>query len=158
MRSPACTRGLDVAPAPADVTILEGLIRERVSCKVVSLLGLARRARKLVSGAEAVESAVKRGRARVILTATDASAGSVDQIRARALSAGTVCYRLLSKEELGAAVGGAPRSCVALTDPHFSEALRSVLAKCPPDAASAGPRPDLAMRPLGQTATRESWR
>ncbi len=152
------TRRLKVALTQTDLEALENLIRERASGKVVSLLGLARRARKVVSGAEAVESAMRRRRARLILTAIDASAGSVDKVRALARATGTACYRLLSKEELGAAVGGAPRSCVVVTDPHFSGALVSILAKCPPDTISAAPRPAKAMSPQGRAATREAWR
>ncbi len=151
-------RRLKLALAQPDLTALEGLIRERASGKVISLLGLARRARKVVLGAEAVESAVRRGRARFILTAIDASAGSVEKVRALAVAAGAAYYRLLSKEELGAAVGGAPRSCIAVTDPHFSEALVSILAKCPPETVSAGPRPAEATGPHERTATREAWR
>ncbi|MGH7369547.1 MAG: DUF448 domain-containing protein [Candidatus Methylomirabilaceae bacterium] len=151
-------RRLKVALAPTDLMALEVLIRARALGKVVSLLGLARRARKVVSGAEAVGSAVRRHKARLILTATDASAGSVDKVRALAAAAGAACYRLLSKEELGAAVGGAPRSCVVVTDPHFSEALASILAKCPPETVSAGPRPAEAMIPRGTAATREARR
>jgi len=151
-------RRLKVALAQTDLETLEGLIRERVSGKVVSLLGLARRARKVVSGAEAVESAMKRRRARLILTAVDASAGTVDKVLALARATGTACYRFLSKEELGAAVGSAPRSCIVVTDPQFSDALVSILAKCPPDTTSAAPRPAQAMSPHRQAATREAWR
>lgn len=124
-------RCLKVAVAPMEVEALEGLIRERASRKVASLLGLARRARKVVSGAEAVESAVKRRAARLVLTAADASASSVAKLQALAKEAGAACHPGLGKEELGAAVGCAPRACVAVTDPHFAEAVMSVLAKIP---------------------------
>ena len=124
-------RCLKAAVAPMEVEALEGLIRERASRKVVSLLGLARRARKVVSGAEAVESAVKRRAARLVLTAADASASSVAKLQALAERAGAACHPGLSMEEIGAAVGGAPRACVAVTDPRFAEAVMSVLAKIP---------------------------
>jgi hypothetical protein len=158
LRRDEFARRLKVAIAPADIEGLEELIRTRVSGKVVSLLGLARRARKVVSGAEAVESAMRRRKARLILTAIDASIDSVERVRALARATGTVCHRLLSKDELGAAVGGAPRSCVVVTDPHFSDALVSVLAKCPPGATSTVPRPAKAMGRRGRAATREAWR
>jgi ribosomal protein L7Ae-like RNA K-turn-binding protein len=158
LRRGGFARRLKVPLASTDLTALEDLIRQRASGKVVSLLGLARRARKVVSGAEAVESAMRRRRARLILTAIDASAGSVEKIRALARATGTACYRLLSKEELGAAVGGAPRSCIVVTDSHFADALVSILAKYPPDTISAPPRPAKAMSPHGRAATREVWR
>lgn len=132
----AVTRGefarrLKVTLAPIRVETLEGLIRERVSRKVVSLLGLARRARRLVSGADAVRSALNRHTARLILMANDASANSVPKIRALAAAGGAPSIQVMGKEELGAAVGGAPRSCVAVIDPKFADAIKSVLAMMP---------------------------
>ena len=124
-------RCLKATLAPMTVESLEGLIRERASRKVVALLGLARRARKVASGAEAVESAVKRHSAQLILTAADASANSVAKFRTLAAEVGIAWMQALGKEELGAALGGAPRACIAVTDPHFAGAVRSVLEKIP---------------------------
>ena len=124
-------RCLKVTLAPMTVEALEGLIRERVSRKVVALLGLARRARKVASGAEAVESAVKRHSARLILSAVDASENSVSKLRTLAAGVGIAWMQALGKEELGAALGGAPRSCVAVIDPYFAGAVMSVLEKIP---------------------------
>lgn len=124
-------RCLKVAVAPMTVEALEGLIRERVSRKVASLLGLARRARKVVSGAEAVDSAVKRHTARLILSAADASANSVAKLRSSAAQVGIRWMQAMGKEELGAALGGGPRACIAVMDPHFAGAVMSVLEKIP---------------------------
>ncbi|MGH7412022.1 MAG: DUF448 domain-containing protein [Candidatus Methylomirabilis sp.] len=141
----AATRGefarrLKVTLAPISVETLEGLIRERVSRKVVSLLGLARRARGVVSGTDAVRSALNRHTARLILVADDASANSVPKILALAAAGGATSVQVLGKEELGAAVGGAPRSCVAVIDPQFADAIKSVLAMIPMESgAGEGP-------------------
>lgn len=116
---------------PMTVEALEALIRERAIRKVVALLGLARRARKVVSGAEAVESAVKRHTARLILSAADASANSVAKLRSLAEQAGVAWMSSLDKEKLGIALGGTPRACTAVTDPHFAEAVMSALDKIP---------------------------
>ena len=124
-------RCLKTTLAPLTVEALEALIRERASRKVVALLGLARRARKVASGAEAVESAVKRHSARLILSAADASANSVAKLRTLAAEVGIAWMQALDKEELGAALGGAPRACIAVTDPHFAGAVMSVLEKIP---------------------------
>lgn len=124
-------RCLKAVLAPMTVEALEGLIRERVSRKVAALLGLARRARKVVSGAEAVDSAVKRHSARLILSATDASANSVAKSRSLAATVGITWVQAMEKEELGAALGGAPRACIAIMDPHFAGAVMSVLEKIP---------------------------
>ena len=124
-------RCLKATLAPMTVEALEGLIRERASRKVAALLGLARRARKVTSGAEAVESAVKRHSVQLILSAADASANSVARLQILAADVGIAWRQALGKEELGAALGGAPRACVAVTDPHFAGALMSVLEKIP---------------------------
>lgn len=142
-------RRLRMALEPVKVEALQWLIRERAVRKVASLLGLARRARKVVSGAEAVESALKRRTARLVLTAADASISSVARVRALAAEAGTACHPGLAKEELGAAVGAAPRACVAVMDAHFAEAVMSVLAKIANETeAEGGPRGE-AFDPLG---------
>lgn len=145
-------RSLRMALAPIKVEALEWLIRERAFRKVASLLGLARRARKVVSGAEAVESALKRRTARLVLTAADASISSVARVRALAVEARTACRPGLVKEELGAAVGAAPRACVAVTDAHFAEAVMSVLAKIPNGAEAGGGPHGEAFDPLGRAS------
>ena len=67
-----------------------------------------------------------------------------------AAEAGTACHPALIKEELGAAVGGAPRACVAVMDPHFAEAVMSVLAKIPNDTGAGGSPHSEAFGPLGR--------
>ena len=124
-------RCLKVTLEPMTVQALEGLIRERVLRKVAALLGLARRARKVASGTEAVDSAVKRQTARLILSAVDASANSVSKLRTMAAEVGIAWMQAMGKEELGVALGGAPRACVAVTDPCFAGAVMSVLEKIP---------------------------
>jgi len=151
-------RCLKVALLPIEVEALEALIRERVCRKVASLLGLARRARKVVSGAEAVESTLRRHAARVVLTAADASASSIAKIRALAAEGGAACHSSLGKVELGAAVGSTPRACVAVTDPHFAEAVMSVLAKVPKEAEAGRGAHGEAIYPLGRAEARKVWR
>lgn len=125
------TRCLKVTHTPMTAMALEELIRDAVSRKVVALLGLARRARKVASGAEAVDSAMKRRSARLILSATDASTNSVEKLRTVAAQAGIPWMQGMGKEELGAALGTAPRACIAVTDPSFAGAVISALDKIP---------------------------
>lgn len=124
-------RALKVTLEPTTVEALEGLIRQRVSRKVAALLGLARRARQVASGAEAVDSAVKRHVARLVLSAADASPSSVARLRSAAHKSGIAWVQAIGKDELGAALGTAPLACVALTDAHFAGAVMSVLDNIP---------------------------
>lgn len=154
-------RCLKVTLAPMTVEALEGLIRERALYKVAALLGLARRARKVASGVEAVESAVKRHSARLILSAADASANSVAKLRSLAEEAGITWMPSMDKAELGIALGGAPRACVAVTDPHFAGAVMSVLEKIPVEMESRNPawlgRRLGAERSLGRSGGDPAW-
>lgn len=124
-------RGLKAAHAPMTVEALEKLIQDRIMRKVTALLGLARRARKVTSGTEAVESTIKRHSARLILSAADASLHSVAKLRSLASEGGVAWMQAMGKEELGTALGVAPRSCVAVMDAHFAGAVIAMLEKMP---------------------------
>lgn len=143
-------RRLKAVFAPIEAAALQDLIRQRATQKVVSLLGFARRARKVVSGAEAVASAVARRAAKVVLVAADASQDSVTKIRSLAAPVGVACHECLSKAQLGAALGGAPRSCVAVTDARFAEAVISMMAKVPREKESGGDAEDDTVDPMGR--------
>lgn len=152
------SRRLKVNLASMGVVALQELIQKRAGRKVASLLGLGRRARKVVSGSEAVESSLRRQRARLILIAADASERSVATIRALAARAGIACHTRLTMEELGAAVGGGPRSSVAVIDPHIAKAVMSVLAKIPAETdARAGTKVEVT-DPLDRADSRKAWR
>lgn len=131
-------RSLNVTPTPTTVETLEALIRERIARKVTALLGLARRARKIASGAEAVESALRRHSVQLILGAADVSANSAARLRSLAEKSGIAWIQAMGKEELGAALGAAPRACVAVTDLHFAEAVMTLLKKMPVEMDARG--------------------
>ena len=157
-------RCLKVPLAPMTVEALEGLIRERVSRKVAALLGLARRARKVASGAEAVDAALRRHSARLILSAADASAESIAKVRSLAEKSGIAWMQAMGKEELGAALGTAPRASIAVTDPHFAGAVMSVLEKIKipmetdaQEAAWSDRRAGGAKRSLGRCGGDPAW-
>lgn len=88
---------------------------------VMQLLGLARRAGAVAPGIEAVRQAIRRGEARVVLFAGDASPAQLDKI-ARTLNERSIpVVTLGDREMLGAAVGLAPLSAVAVTNASLAE-------------------------------------
>jgi ribosomal protein L7Ae-like RNA K-turn-binding protein len=95
---------------------------------VLRFLGLARRAGALATGTSATRDALRRGRARLVVTAADAAEGQLDKLegllRARAVRRITVGTRT----ELGAAVGGPPLTAVAVLDEGFA---KQVLRRSP---------------------------
>lgn len=92
------------------------------------LLGLARRAGALERGTGATQRAVRDGRARLVLLAQDASEVQLDKVLRLLRHRDTPRVTLGSRVELGAAVGSAPLSAVAVTDENFASQLAGHLA------------------------------
>jgi ribosomal protein L7Ae-like RNA K-turn-binding protein len=92
--------------------------------EALQLLGLAQRAGAVVSGTERARRAVLQGEARLVLMAGDASRVQLDKVRQvlqdRPIPQGT----LGDRATLGAAVGRAPVSAVAVTAESFADQLR----------------------------------
>lgn len=91
--------------------------------KVKNLLGLAQRAGKLISGDFAVEKAVKRGGAPLVLLAMDCAANNTKKYTQMAENHGVPLRTLLTKEELGQAIGKELRAVVLVNDSGFAKAL-----------------------------------
>ena len=95
--------------------------------KLLNLLGLAQRAGRLASGGEAAEGCIRSGKAALVLLASDASEGTrkryEDMARFRKVELCTV----LTKEKLGASIGKAERSAVAVADAGFAKAMKKCL-------------------------------
>lgn len=97
--------------------------------KVLSYLGLSRKAGKLVSGAYQTEEAVRKGRAALVILAGDASDNSKKKFR-------NMCewhhVRLLCLSDtvtLGSCTGSGPRSSLAVLDSGFAEAIIKALGQ-----------------------------
>lgn len=95
--------------------------------KWASLLGLAYRARKVLSGEETVIQAIRGGRAQVVILSSDASERTkktvTDKCRYYQIPLATVP----SRQELGQAIGKAERVIVAVTDKGFGDKLIALL-------------------------------
>ncbi len=92
--------------------------------KVLSLLGLCMKAGKAVSGEFMTESAVKEGKAFLVIVATDASDNTKKDIKNMCAFYKTACYEYSTKEQLGNAIGKELRSSVTICDEGFSNALK----------------------------------
>lgn len=95
--------------------------------RIQNLLGMAQRARKVVSGAFAVEQAVKDGTAKLLLIAEDAEENSVKAYREFAKKSHIPCFTALRKDSMGACMGKEYRAVAALLDDGFSKSLRKLL-------------------------------
>ena len=91
------------------------------------LLGLARRAGGIAPGTEAVRRAIREGEARLILIAGDASSVQVEKVRTTLNDRAIPRVILGDRNTLGAAVGLAPLSAVAVTHAELATKLAAEL-------------------------------
>lgn len=95
--------------------------------RLLSFLGLCRRAKKLVIGADITVESVEAGKSELILYASDASQNSLKQVRRAAESHGVpVLCANRGKDALSLALG---RLCAVLSveDKGFADKLRQML-------------------------------
>lgn len=94
--------------------------------KALNMLGLCARAGKLVSGSQSVESALKSGKAKLVLVDEDASALSKKELSDACAYRG-VPKAEIQKQALGASIGKPGRMMAAVTDESFAERICQLL-------------------------------
>jgi ribosomal protein L7Ae-like RNA K-turn-binding protein len=98
---------------------------------LLSLLGLAARARALVLGTDMVRGAARDGRLAAAVLAADASPTQarklVPLLEARGIPFAVCC----TQDELGAALGRGPVSAVGLNDPSFARRVMELASALP---------------------------
>lgn len=96
--------------------------------RVLSLLGIARKAGKIESGGFLCEKAVKSRRARFVILAEDAQKNTVSTITNKCTYYNIPYSFYGSKEALGHAIGKGERSCVAVTDQGLADGIAKLLS------------------------------
>ena len=91
--------------------------------RALSMLGIAAKAGKTVSGGFSTESAVKSGKAYLVLIAEDASENTKKNFQDMTKFYGVPCRVYGDKETLGKWIGKDYRSSVAVTDERLAEAV-----------------------------------
>jgi ribosomal protein L7Ae-like RNA K-turn-binding protein len=95
--------------------------------KVKSLLGLANRARKCISGEELVVKEVRRGKAKLVIVSSDASDNTKKKLTDKCNTYSVPLYFVLDRESLGQSIGKAQRVVIAVLDDGFAKKLISLL-------------------------------
>jgi ribosomal protein L7Ae-like RNA K-turn-binding protein len=95
--------------------------------KWMSLLGLANRARKLISGEELVVKEIRSGKAKLVLLAEDASKNTEKKISDKCAYYQVPLKRVENRSLLGQAIGKEARVVVAVLDEGFAQKLRTLL-------------------------------
>ena len=94
--------------------------------KALNLLGLARKAGKLITGQDLVLAAIRSGKAKVVLMANDCGQSTQKKFTDKCKSYDVALTTEFTKQELSAAIG-AKRSLIAVTDPGFGKKIRQLL-------------------------------
>ena len=95
--------------------------------KINRLLGLAMKAGRVKSGAFLTEEAVRNGQASLVLLAADAEKNSRKTVTDKCSTYHVPVREYGTKQELGQAMGKGLRSCVAVTDAGFADAMQKLL-------------------------------
>ncbi|CUH96133.1 hypothetical protein P22_2221 [Propionispora sp. 2/2-37] len=98
--------------------------------KVVSALGLAQKAGKIISGEFAVEKAIRSRRVKLLLVAKDSSENTKKAYRNMAEFYKIPLYEILSREVLGSCIGKHNRAALAIVDEGFKQVIDSALSDC----------------------------
>lgn len=95
--------------------------------KTKSLLGLAQRAGKLISGEAMVKDALaKNKKIELLIMAGDTSPRVKDEFIFLAKKKGIGLEEMSSKDELGSAIGKGERAIIAIIDNSFANSLRKL--------------------------------
>lgn len=97
--------------------------------KVLSLLGLAKKAGKLKSGEFQVEEEIKRGRAKIVLVANDASDNTKKKYSDMCAYRHISIHFYADKDTLGRCIGCEERAAVVVIDEGFAKGIESELNK-----------------------------
>lgn len=102
---------------------------ERYLKKIYSMLGLAARAGRLVSGEFATDKSVKSGKAWLVIVTQDASDNTKKMFSNMCEFYKVPRYFFGTKDELGHAIGKVVRSSLAITDENFAKSIIELLNK-----------------------------
>ncbi|MCH1623743.1 YlxQ family RNA-binding protein [Fredinandcohnia quinoae] len=93
----------------------------------MSLLGLANRARKVVSGEELVIKEIRNGNAKLVLLSEDASSNTAKKMNDKSTYYQVQLRIVSDRYSLGHAIGKEARVVVAITDSGFAEKISHLL-------------------------------
>ena len=94
---------------------------------LLNLLGIARKAGKLALGFTATSLAVRKGRAVLVLIATDTSPQTKDKIERLCRRHQVGVYYVADRNALGRALGKTSLAVIGLLSPEIGEALKTQL-------------------------------
>lgn len=97
------------------------------SDRALSFLGLAARARKIISGEEMVVKGIQQGKVQLVIVATDASDNTKKKLRDKSSYYEVPFFERFEREALGHSIGKEARVVLGITDLGFSKQLEKLL-------------------------------
>lgn len=94
--------------------------------QLLNLIGLARRAGKLISGEELVIKAVQNGKAKLVFVAKDSSQNLIKKINDKANYYEVEVSQIFSEDEISQSIGQ-HRKVIAILDAGFSKKMESLM-------------------------------
>ncbi|MCX7714618.1 MAG: ribosomal L7Ae/L30e/S12e/Gadd45 family protein [Clostridia bacterium] len=91
--------------------------------KVLGMIGLAKRAGKVVSGEFLCDKAIKEGRSRLVIIACDASEMTKKAVKDACAFYKVECFEYADKESLGSFTGSDIRAVVSINDENFAQEI-----------------------------------
>jgi len=98
-----------------------------MSERLLQLLGLAARARKIVTGEELVVNQIRTNKAKLVLLAGDASKNSSKKIQDKCTYYNVEYHVFGDRYQLGTAIGKEARVAIAIVDSGFAKKMSSLL-------------------------------
>lgn len=95
--------------------------------KIYSLLGLAMRAGKLVSGDDTTLMELKKGYIKLVIIADDASKNTQKLFKDKSSFRNVKYVNFSTKLQLGLAIGKAPRAVLGIKDSGFANKLKELM-------------------------------
>lgn len=97
--------------------------------KALNMLGLATKAGQTVTGDEGCRLAIKRGKAKLVLIAQDASDNTKKTIKKLCLNYETKYIEFSTKDDLGQFSGKTNRAVVAIVQNGFAKAIHDIIVE-----------------------------
>ena len=95
--------------------------------RLLSMVSLAKKAGKLVTGEEGCEKAIQKGQAILLLVATDASANTKKKFTNKTTFYKVPMYSLFTKDEMGGAIGTHSRATIAVVCENFAKKISEII-------------------------------
>ena len=95
--------------------------------QILQLLGMATRARMIITGEELVVREVRNGKAHLVIVSNDASTNTLKKITDKCTFFNVERHVFANREELGHAIGKESRVVLAITDAGFAGKLSELL-------------------------------